>query len=100
MKKAFDFVSHQSILVAAAHLGVPPPFLGYLRELYSNAQTRLRIGTELSYPIRLGQGVRQGDQISVHLFNAMIDLALTGWAWSEAWNGNWRCQSEPRRLHG
>ena len=42
VKKAFDSVSHQSILVAAARLGVPPPFLGYLRELYSDAQTRLR----------------------------------------------------------
>ena len=28
MKKAFDSVSHQSLLVAAACLGVPPPFLG------------------------------------------------------------------------
>ena len=77
VKKAFDSVSHQSILVAAARLGVPPPFLGYLRELYSDAQTRLRIGTELSDPIRLGRGVRQGDPISIHLFNAVIDLALT-----------------------
>ena len=42
MKKAFDSVSHQSILVAATCLGIPPPFLGYLRELYSNAQPRLK----------------------------------------------------------
>ena len=77
VKNAFDSVSHQSIFVAAARLGVPPPFLGYLRELYSDAQTRLRIGTKLSDPIRLGRGVRQGDPISVHLFNAVIDLALT-----------------------
>lgn len=34
-RKAFDSVSHQSLLVAAARLGVPPPFLGYIRELYS-----------------------------------------------------------------
>ena len=35
------------------------------------------MGTELSDPIRLGRGVRQGDPISIHLFNAVIDLALT-----------------------
>ena len=35
------------------------------------------MGTELSDPIRLGQGVRQGDPISIHLFNAVINLALT-----------------------
>ena len=76
MKKAFDSVSQQSILVAAARLGVPPPFLTYLRELYGDTQTRLRIGTKLSEPIKLGRGVRQGDPMSVHLFNAVIDLSL------------------------
>ena len=78
VKKAFDSVSHRSILVAAARLGVPPPFLTYLRELYGDAQTRLRIGTQLSEPIKLGRGVRQGDPMSVHLFNAVIDLSLDG----------------------
>ena len=51
VKKVFDSVSHQSTLVVAARLGIPPPFLGYLRELYGDARTRLRIGTELSEPI-------------------------------------------------
>lgn len=35
------------------------------------------MGTELSDPIRLGRSIRQGDPISIHLFNAVIDLALT-----------------------
>ena len=75
VKKAFDSVSHQSILVAAARSGIPPPFLTYLSELYGEVQTRLRIGTELSEPIKLGRGVRQGDPMSIH-FNGMIDLSL------------------------
>ena len=54
VKKAFDSVSHQSILVAALRVGVPPPFLGYIRELYSDAVTTLRIGQERSDPIKLG----------------------------------------------
>ena len=78
VKKALDSVSHQSILVAAACLGVPPPFLRYIRELYSNAVTTLRIGPDVSAPIRLGRGVRQGDPLSVHLFNAVIDMCLPG----------------------
>ena len=78
VKKVFDSVSHQSILVAAARSGIPPPFLTYLRELYGEAQTRLTIGTELSEPIKLGRGVRQGDPMSVHLFNGVIDLSLDG----------------------
>lgn len=42
VKKAFDSVFHQCILVAASRLGIPPPFLGYLREPYGDAWTRLR----------------------------------------------------------
>ena len=57
VKKAFDSVSHQSILGVAARLGVPPPFLGYLHELYSDVRTVLRIGPEHSGSIRLGRGV-------------------------------------------
>lgn len=76
VKKAFDSVSQQSILVAAACLGIPPPFLGYLHELYGDARTRLRIGTELSELIKLGRRVRQGDPMNIHLFNAVIDLSL------------------------
>ena len=83
VKKAFDAVSHQSILVAAARLRVPTPFLGYIWELYSDAVTTLRIGLELSSPIRLGRGVRQGNPLSVHLFNAIIDLS----GWLGFWSG-------------
>lgn len=45
VKKAFDSVSHQTILIAATRLGVPPPFLAYLRELYSDARTTLTNST-------------------------------------------------------
>ena len=62
----------------AARLGVPPPFLGYICELYSNTVTALRIGPDVSGPISLGRGVRQGDPLSVHLFNAVIDMCLAG----------------------
>ena len=79
VKKAFDSVSHQSMLVAAARLGVQPPFLRYIRELCSNAVTTLRIGPDVSAPISLGRGVRQGDPLSVHLFNAVIDTCLAGY---------------------
>ena len=78
VKKAFDLASHQSILVAAACLGVPPPFLGYICGLYSNAVTTLRIGPQRSDPIKLGRGVRREDPLSVHLFNTVIDTCLAG----------------------
>ena len=78
VKETFDSVSHQSILVAAVRLRVPPPFLGYVPELYSDVVTALRIGSQLSGPIRLGRGVSQGEPLSIHLFNAVIDVCLAG----------------------
>ena len=76
IKKAFDSVSHECVLLAARRMGVPPPMLGYLGELYRDAWTCLRIGPHRSEPIKVSQGVRQGNPLSVHLFNAIIDWAL------------------------
>ena len=57
-------------------MGVPLPMLVYLCKLYGNASTSLRIGPDRSEPIEVSWGVRQGDPLSVHLFNAVIDWAL------------------------
>ena len=76
VKKAFDSVTHESLLLAAGRMGVPSPMLGYLGELYGDAWTCLRIGPDRSEPIKVSRGVRQGDPLSVHLFNATIDWAL------------------------
>ena len=51
--KAFDSVSHHSLLIAAERLGVPPPFLTYLSSLYGGAQTVLRIGPQRSLKLDL-----------------------------------------------
>ena len=48
VKKAFDSVSYESLLLAAGRMGVPSPMLGYLGELYGDAWTCLRIGPDCS----------------------------------------------------
>ena len=70
VKKAFDSVSHQSLILATKRMGIPPPMLVYLQELYGDVSTSLQIGPDRSEPIGVSQGVRQGDPLSVHLFNA------------------------------
>ena len=57
-------------------MGIPPPMVVYLQELYGDASTSLWIGPDRSEPIGVSWGVRQGDPLSVHLFNAVIDWAL------------------------
>ena len=51
VKKAFDSVSHETILIAARRMGVPEPMVEYLREFYKDSQTVLEVGGERSAKI-------------------------------------------------
>ena len=77
VKKAFDSVSHESLLLAATRSGVPPPLLDYIRYFYCAANTRLVVSGRTGQVIRVSQGVRQGDPMSGWLFNVIIDWALS-----------------------
>ena len=37
ISKAFDLVSHYSLLIVVHRMGIPPPFLDYLCEFYSRS---------------------------------------------------------------
>ena len=53
VKKVFDSVSHQILLLAAGRMGVPPLLLGYLGKLYRDAWTCLRSGPDRREPIKV-----------------------------------------------
>ena len=76
VSKAFDSVSHASLLLAAERMGVPGPFISYLRSLYTEASTVLQVDGQLSGPIVQNRGVKQGDPLSPLLFNCITDWAL------------------------
>lgn len=67
--KAFDSVSHATIVRCAKRAGLPPPALELIRSLYQGATTELRRGCH----IQTTRGVRQGDPWSPWLFNAVVD---------------------------
>ena len=50
-EKAFDSVSHQSIVRAAHRLGTPPFMLRCISEAYRNCSVQLKIGGRLSQDI-------------------------------------------------
>ena len=77
VKKAFDSVSHKSMILAAHRLGIPPPLLTYLHEFYTSSSTILTVNNKSSSPILTTRGVRQGDPLSGYLFNMIIDWALS-----------------------
>ncbi len=76
VRKAFDSVSHDTILLAASRLGVPRPLLTYLRELYTGSSTVFQVDGKTSEPVRTNRGVKQGDPLSSYLFCAVIDWAI------------------------
>ena len=76
VSKAFDSVSHATLLLAAERMGAPGPFISYLRTLYSEASTVFHVDGQFSDPLMLNRGVRQGDPLSPLLFNCVIDWAL------------------------
>ena len=76
VSKAFDSVSHASLLLAAERMGVPGPFISYLRSLYTEASTVLQVDGHLSGPLVQNRGVKQGDPLTPLLFNCVIDWAL------------------------
>ncbi len=77
VRKAFDSVSHDTIVLAMRRLGCPEPFLAYIGDLYLRSSTVIEHNGERSAPIFTRRGVKQGDPLSPFMFNAVIDWAFS-----------------------
>ncbi|KAF8562517.1 hypothetical protein P879_12037 [Paragonimus westermani] len=72
ISKAFDSVSHDTILRSAKQHGLPPPLVRYLTRLYKDSLT---IWDDAS--VRCRRGVRQGDPLSLALFIRAMNEVLS-----------------------
>ena len=78
VSKAFDSVSHPTLWKACRWIGIPDHLVEYLRQYYLNSWTRLRLNNNtMSERIYAGRGIKQGDPLSVYLFNTVIELVTT-----------------------
>lgn len=75
IRKAFDSVSHCSVLETFKDIGCPAPFVQYMKHVYDNAATHLQYkGQSRKVPILTG--VLQGDPLSPIGFNYLMDRPI------------------------
>ena len=75
MRKAIDSVSHAAIWTACKRVGIPGHLINYCKAFYARRSTEIVLGKDkLSDRITPRRGIAQGDPLSIHLFNAVIDM--------------------------
>jgi hypothetical protein len=72
-KKAFDSVSHEAIQRTLDHLQLPSNFQQTVLDMLSDTKIRILVNGELTEPILIERGTKQGDPISPTLFVLVIE---------------------------
>ena len=73
-EKAFDRVDHSFLLRTLAKFGFGPSFCQWVHIFYSNVFSRIIVNNNLSRPIFLGRGVRQGCPLSPLLYVLVSEI--------------------------
>jgi hypothetical protein len=75
-KKAFDRVWHTGMFRVMQHYNIPRKITALIQNLYSQAVSAVRVGTDISDWFRQTVGVRQGCVLSPDLFNLFLEHVL------------------------
>ena len=73
-EKAFDRVDHEFLYRTLKAFGIGENFITWIKQIYKNAVTRVKVNGFLSENIPLKRGVRQGDPLSFLLYLFNIEL--------------------------
>lgn len=73
LSNAFGSVSHNAIVEALRTSGAGDEFASIILSMYSGATTKIVSGSELSDPVTIHTGVKQGCPLSGLLFNLAVD---------------------------
>lgn len=75
IRNAFGAVQHEAVFEATSRMGVPPPMVNYLRNVYRGFKVRIKGGT--AAPFSVVKGVLQGDPLSSVAFNCVMSLVMS-----------------------
>ena len=71
-EKAFDSLEHWAVLQSLERSQVDDRYIQIIKEIYSGATLQVKLH-ELTNPIKIHRGVRQGDTISPKLFSSALE---------------------------
>ena len=73
-EKAFDRVEHNFLFKTMAAFGIGTSFIDWMKMIYSNAYTTIKVNGYLTDPILLTRGLRQGCPLSPSLYVLIIEI--------------------------
>lgn len=73
-EKAFDRVDHDFLFSTMSAFGIGEGFTEWLRVIYSNASTMVKVNGFFTKPIALKKGIRQGCPLSPSLYVLVIEI--------------------------
>ncbi len=90
-EKAFDSIDHHVLFDAMFKLGLPQEIIDIVTQLYKDTYSDIITGLGITKPIHIKRGVRQGDILSLLLFNLFMEcltrcLQMTGLGYTFAAN--------------
>ena len=72
--KAFDTVKHQELLQCLKTTDIEENYIALIANLYWQQKTIVKINNDISEPLKIEKGVRQGCVLSPALFNLYTDI--------------------------
>lgn len=75
LRKAFDTVSHDQLLICLGYHGLDPAYITILQKLYQHQTGAVNGSRHFS----IKRGVKQGDVLSAIIFNCVLDIVFENW---------------------
>ena len=75
-KKVFDSINQKKLLESLASFGIPKKIERLVKMTLERAQAKVIVDVNISNPFVIGSEVREGDGLSVTLFNLVLHKAL------------------------